>query len=124
MRPIMFPRANVRRILLLAGVLFFFLASICCFLLLTMDSGPNLHRDNIRKIKAGMSETEVEAIVGVRPTFHSEEPDADVQTSGWAIRQVTWTKADGWVSEGAQLTVMDDEDGKVVGTRYYSSCQQ
>src|SRR5713101_3688492 len=105
----LFPRLTFRKIALAGGGTLLLFVGAWFFMVLTKDSAPKLTRDNIRKIRAGMNQVEIEAIVGARPTFHSEESDSDVRPG-----QVKWTKADGWVGDEAELTVMYDEDGKVV----------
>ena len=106
-----FPKQNFRRILLFVGVTLLLLAGACCLLLLSQDSGPNLTRDNVRKIKPGMSFTEVKEVVGARPRFSAGQ-DAPQGKSRWIT-------AHGWISDDAELTVLFDEEGKVVGRRYF-----
>jgi hypothetical protein len=97
---------------------------LCCVWvsnLLTHNSRPQLSWKNRHEISVGMTLSRVEAIVGAPPTFHSERPGEDIEAY-WVtgpIDQITmpreayWVRAEGWVSDEAELTVLLDQNDKV-----------
>src|SRR5262249_31798378 len=87
--------------------------------LLIKDSTPKLARDKVVLIKAGMNLGEVQAIVGTPPDFSSKGPETTKGIARWAPAKVTWITAQGWISDDAELTVLFDEQERVVDRRYY-----
>ena len=55
-----------------------------------------------------MSVNEVEGIIGAPARFSAKDPEATEGVSRWVT-------AHGWISDDAELTVLFDEEGKVVG---------
>src|SRR6266487_3717380 len=98
-RPIMlFLRRNIRRITLFTGLILVLAGCVWCFFLLTKNPDRKLTWDEVRRIKDGMSLTEVEAIVGVPPLFSAKEPES-TRFAIWAIQDVRWITAEGWISD-------------------------
>src|SRR5438477_6575543 len=120
MRRIMvFLRQDIRRIVVTFGVVVLLLVGAWLLFPIRKDARPKLTRDNYRKIGAGMTLSEVEAVVDAVPSFSSKGPETTERFSRWAAPKVHWTTAKGWVSDEAELTVLFDEEGKAVDCRYY-----
>ena len=106
------PRRCFRRLALYGALILLLVGGGWYVWSLTKHADANLARDNIRQIKPGMSFAEVQGVVGAPPRFFAKEQEATERVSRWVT-------AHGWVSDDAELTVLFDDEGKVVGRRYY-----
>jgi hypothetical protein len=96
------------------------LALVCAwrFLLMSIDSGPKLTKENFRKIKEGMSLGEVETIVEAPPRFSSKGPETRHGFSRWGRLNVTCSGREMWINKEAELIAWFDDEGKVLDCSY------
>jgi len=118
-RIMLFPRTRLRRLTISVGGTLLSLAAAWFVLMANQEIGPRLDRDNVRQIKAGMTQLEVETLVGAHPSFSAKGPETAIRSSRWANPQVRWDTAKGWIKDDSELTVFFDEEGRVVDCRYF-----